>query len=146
MSAPEMTPPHTVTFIVSFKEVYYYLYEALCQVDKDRSFTYDVMCRLIGDVMETEEMRDPVGSLLNSVIQDLGMFGMTELDARLLAHTAGDLIIEQITTVVPNFGSDAYHGAYEYFIQSPYDVYISVNSIVFTDAQLPSTRTRPYRL
>lgn len=139
-------PPDSVTFICSLKEAFYLLHEQLRVYDDEPDYTFGVMAHLVDDVLAEEDRRDPVGSHFDEALHEMANIGMPAEEARQLAIAAGDLIITSITSLIENFGSGIYKNAYEYFLRSPYDVYISVQRSVFSAATLPQTRPRPYRL
>lgn len=143
---PTKPPSDSVTFIISMREPFHFLYERIGRYDQDRFNTYCILQHLVADVIETEQMRDPVGSYFQQAQDEMQMLGMSVNESYAMAVAVGDEIIKEMINVIPNWGSDVYHNAYEYFLRSPHDVYLSVQRSVFQHDAVPPSRTRPYRL
>lgn len=139
-------PSESTHFIFSLKEAWFFLNEILKPYDSADEFTYEVLEHLLADIMGGEKGRDPVGSHFDSAIGSMHDVGMSLNDTRDAAMQTGELIIQAVCSVVPNFGSKVYKDAYEYLLRRPYDVVLSIQHDAFRNATIPGGNPRPYRL
>jgi len=139
-------PDKSVHYVFSLKEAWFFLNEILRTYDSAPEFTYAVLADLTADVLGGERNRDPVGSHFDNALIAMHDVGISYDTARQAAMDTGELIIQAVSSVIPNFGSKVYKNAYQFLLKRPYDVYLSVDISVYTEADLPAPSARPYRL
>lgn len=142
----EPLPPESTHFIFSLREAWLFLNGIVGVYDNDPSFTYTVLEHLVADVVGGERCRDPVGSHRDNALNCMLDVGMSVNDALYAANQAGDLIIQAVCSVVPNFGSKVYEDAYAFLLRRPFDVVLSIEHQAFRDAVIRGGNPRPYRL
>ena len=119
-------PKKRVVVIYSLREARDCLRLHTDVIDNDDCFSFALL-QIINDAI----MSDELGSELNNAVSTLVEHGMTEQKAFAICSDVTDLIINQLTTFVPDYNDQRYSRQCHWDLKENNDVVLTIDAAAF---------------
>ncbi len=116
-----------LVFMFSLKETLAFLESVTKDFDPDPEFAYSILTLMVASIMQPDHSRGEHNTSFQDAMNALMTTELSQDRAYQVCLSAGELIIQAVCGVVPDFNDEKYRGKYSYQTRNHYDVQLTIH-------------------